>query len=68
MQSTNHNNMEDSPNMPMILWRERNFEDQDQIMNELRIFLINTLFHWSSVIDFNGLSIHDFLASVVNNA
>ncbi|XP_040992740.1 uncharacterized protein LOC121239540 [Juglans microcarpa x Juglans regia] len=48
------------------IWRERNertFEDKELTLEGLRIFFYRTLLLWASAVDFNGLTVHDFLLS-----
>ncbi|KAG2729847.1 hypothetical protein I3760_01G267900 [Carya illinoinensis] len=49
------------------IWNERNerlFEDRERSSEEFWCFLWKTFFLWAIALDFNGLSCHDFLASV----
>jgi hypothetical protein len=45
------------------LCRERNdkkFEDIERMVTELKFFFLKILFHWTTSLDFNLLSFHDF--------
>jgi hypothetical protein len=45
-------------------WRERNdrsFEDCERTVVDLKSFFFKTLYHWTTALDLNLLSFHDFL-------
>lgn len=43
----------------------RNFKNQERTLEELKLFFFKSLFSWGKGIVCNGLTVHDFLFSIV---
>lgn len=49
--------------MYLVGKNNRNFENHENTMEDLKTFFRNTMFLWAATLDFNGQSFQDFLVS-----